>query len=35
MYFKVYTEMFHDDRIKNLMDIYLYSFLCGFAKKDS
>lgn len=35
MYFKVYVNMFHDDRIKNLMDIYLYSFLCGFAKDDS
>lgn len=35
MYFKVYTNMFHDDRLKNLMDIYLYSFLCGFSKDNS
>lgn len=35
MYFKVYLDMFHDVRLKNLMDIYLYSFLCGFAKADS
>lgn len=34
MYFKVPLRMFHHDKLKNLSDIFLYSFLCGFAQED-
>nr|DAW09319.1 MAG TPA: hypothetical protein [Caudoviricetes sp.] len=34
MYFKVYLEMFKQQELKNLTDIFLYSFLCAFAKED-
>nr|DAW09320.1 MAG TPA: replisome organizer [Caudoviricetes sp.] len=33
MYFKVYLEMFKQQELKNLTDIFLYSFLCAFAKE--
>lgn len=33
MYFKIYLNFFHNDKLKNLMDIYLYSFLCGFNEE--
>ena len=33
MYFKVYLEMFKQNELKNLTDIFLYSFLCAFAKE--
>lgn len=34
MYFKVPLRMFQHDKLKNLSDIFLYSFLCGFAQED-
>lgn len=34
MYFKVHVNMFQHKDLKNLSDIFLYSFLCGFAKED-
>lgn len=34
MYFKVHVNMFKHKDLKNLSDIFLYSFLCGFAKED-
>ena len=34
MYFKVPLKMFQHDKLKNLSDIFLYSFLCGFAQED-
>lgn len=34
MYFKVPIRMFQHDKLKNLSDIFLYSFLCGFAQED-
>lgn len=33
MYFKVHVNMFQHKDLKNLSDIFLYSFLCGFAKE--
>lgn len=33
MYIKVYLNFFHDKTLNSLTDIYLYSFLCGFAKE--
>lgn len=32
MYIKVYLNFFHDKTLNSLTDIYLYSFLCSFAK---
>lgn len=32
MYIKVYLSFFHDKTLNSLTDIYLYSFLCSFAK---
>lgn len=34
MYFKVPLRMFQHDKLKNLSDIFLYSFLCGFVQED-
>ena len=34
MYFKVPLRMFQHEELKNLSDIFLYSFLCGFAQED-
>ena len=34
MYFKVPLRMFQHEELKNLSDIFLYSFLCGFAQDD-
>lgn len=34
MYFKVHVNMFQHKDLKNLSDIFLYSFLCGFTKED-